>query len=367
MTVSSFFYFTTKRKVVIFLKKRISLLLLVVIILTTATGCAQKDSSMGLTNVNSTETVDDKDKSIYVEGEGYPKKVYDFIKSETIIEEPFERPAVLSGTPLNIWYDLEGKSVCSSDVSDNVKLIPEYEDEIRNLPQIGPVYSINMEAVIEQQPDLVVAQVGTQSTEAKKLKDMGFNVITTHIRGFNDVIDTYEAFGKILEKEDLAKERIDKLVSEKEKLQKLSPKNDDTAVILYISGNTMAAKLDNSIAGDVLNILNVKNIASDLPPDKIGSEHTPLDVEYIVEKNPTYVFVTSMLPSNEEAKKSMEKEFEKNPVWQGIDAIKEDRVIYLPQEYFLFNAGPYYTEAIEYMARSIYPEIYGEVDGWYGK
>lgn len=349
------------------MKKKMNMLLVLVLVVLSITACASKDSSMGLSNTQSTDKVSDQEKAISVKGEGFPLEVEDFLKQTTIIDKPFERAAVLSGTPLNIWYDLGGKSVCSSDVSDNVRLIPEYEDEIRSLPQIGPVYSINMEAVIEQTPDLVVAQVGTQSTQAKKFKEMGLNVITTHIRSFNDVIDTYEAFGKILNQENLANEKIKNLTEYKESLAKKAPKNDDSAIILYIAGNTMAAKLDNSIAGDVLNILEVDNIASDLPPDTIGSEHTPLDIEYIVEKNPKYVLVSSMVSSNDEAKAAMEKEFESNPVWKGVDAIDENRVIYLPQEYFLFNAGPYYGEAIEYMARSLYPEIYGEVDEWYGK
>ena len=74
-----------------------------------------------------------------------------------------------------------------------------------------------------------------------------------------------------------------------------------------------------------------------------------------------------MISSNEAAKESMEEQFESNPVWQGVSAVSEDRVVYLPQEYFLYNAGPYYYEAIEYMARGVYPEIYGEVNDWYGK
>ncbi|MGO1819869.1 MAG: ABC transporter substrate-binding protein, partial [Senegalia sp. (in: firmicutes)] len=304
----------------------------------------------------------DTDKPIVVEGDGFPLKISDYMNVETIIEEPFENAAVLSGTPLNIWYDLGGKSICSSNISENVRLIPEYEEEIKSLPQIGPVYSINMEAVIEQKPDFIIAQVGTQSGQAKKLRDMGFKVITTHIRGYEDVLYTYEAFGKILDQEKLAMDRIKDIEKQKKDIESKAPKNGDTVIILYITGNSLAAKLNNSIAGDVAKILGLKNIASDLPPDTIGSENTPLDIEYIVEKNPDYVLVTSMVGSNEKAKEMMDEEFATNPIWEGVDAVSEDKVIYLPQQYFLFNAGPYYGDAIEYMARSIYPEIYGNVE-----
>ena len=113
--------------------------------------------------------------------------------------------------------------------------------------------------------------------------------------------------------------------------------------------------------------LGLVNIASDLPPDTIGSESTPLDIEYIVEKNPDVVLVTSMIADNETAVRTMQEQFDSNPAWKSVSAVTEGKVVYLPQEYFLYNAGPYYCEAIEYMARSVYPEIYGEVTDWYGK
>ena len=287
--------------------KNILWLMILAVIMTSISGCTKTTGVGGLSNVQNTEKVDDTQLSITVEGDKYPLTVKDFLKKETILKEKPEKIAVLSGTPLNIWYDLGGKSVCTSDVSDNVKLIPEYREEIRNLPTIGPVYSIDMESVIPHKPDLIIAQVGTQSTQAKKLREMGFNVITTHIRGYDDVVSTYKAFGKILEKEELAETKIKELEKQKEEIVSKLPDESKSIVILYITSKTLAVKLDNSIAGDVAKILRLKNIASDLPPDTIGSETTPLDIEYIVEKNPDYVLVTSMISSKEEAIKTIEE------------------------------------------------------------
>ena len=347
--------------------KKILMLMIVIILSISILGCQSTNQVGGLSNTKSADKVNEGDPSIVVEGENYPLTVRDYLNKIVTLEKKASKVAVMSGTPLNIWYDLGGKSICTSDVSENLKLIPEYRDEILKLPTIGPVYSINMESVIAEQPDLIIAQVGTQGSQAKKLADMGFNVINTHIRGYEDVISTYRAFGKILEEEKMAEQIIDGLKEKKESIVAKLPKEGKSAVILYITSNALSVKLDNSIAGDIANILEIKNIASDLPPDNIGSENTPLDIEYIVDKNPEFVFVTSMIADNELARESMEKEFNNNPVWKGVNAVKEGKVIYLPQEYFLYNAGPYYGEAIEFMARSIYPEIYGEVDDWYGK
>ena len=284
--------------------KKVLWIMILAIMISSVSGCTKTTGVGGLSNTKNVEKVEDSELSITVEGDMYPLKVKDFLKKETILENKPEKVAVLSGTPLNIWYDLGGKSVCTSDVSDNVKLIPEYEEEIRSLPTIGPVYSIDMESVIPHKPDLIIAQVGTQSTQARKLREMGFNVITTHIRGYDDVVSTYKVFGKILEKEELAETKIKELEKHKEEIIYKLPEENKSVVILYITSKTLAVKLDNSIAGDISKILRLKNIASDLPPDTIGSETTPLDIEYIVDKNPDYILVTSMISSNEEAVKS---------------------------------------------------------------
>ena len=103
--------------------------------------------------------------------------------------------------------------------------------------------------------------------------------------------------------------------------------------------------------------MKLDNIASDLPPDTLGSETAPLDIEYIVEKAPDFVLVTSMISSNEEAQRMIAEEFERNSAWQTVEAVREKRIIFLPQKYFLYNAGHRYVDAIRFMAQAVYPEI----------
>jgi iron complex transport system substrate-binding protein len=360
------------------MKKRVLTAFMAAVVALSAVGCASSDADTssegaaettannagvgGLKNAAAADKVSDSEEAILVTGDDYPLTVRDYLKYETTIETKPEKVAVLSGTPLNIWYDLGGKSVCTSDVSDNVRLTEGYEEEIKSLPQIGPVYSVDMEAVIAQEPDLIIAQVGTQTTQGSKLREMGYNVIQSHIRGFSDVVDTYRAFGKLLGQSELAEQRIAELEKGKKEITDKLPDDDISVVILYVTSKSLAVKLDNSIAGDIAGILELDNIASGLAPDTVGSETTPLDIEYIVEKDPDYVLVTTMISSNEEAKKTVEEQFASNPAWSSVNAISEGRVIYLPQQYYLYNAGPYYVDAIKYMAQSIYPDIYGEVE-----
>lgn len=301
------------------------------------------------------------------DGSGYPLTIVDYFGYETVLEELPERVAVLSGTLLNIWYDLGGKSVCTSEISGNLKVHQQYEEEICNLPSVGAVYSLNLEAVLEQEVDLVIAQAGVQTDSAKALRDMGIPVISVLPRSFESLTEVYRLFGQILGKEALAEERIQMLTEERQDYIDRAPEQGKRVAILYLTSSSLSVKLNSSIAGDIADSLGIQNVAANLPPDTIGSENTPLDIEYLVEQDPDLILVTSMIGSNQLAMETMERQFAENQAWQSVDAVAEGRIAYLPQEYYLYNAGPYYGEAVHYMACAVYPEIFGEVTDWYGQ
>ena len=345
------------------------LLAAVCLLLFCSAGCFSVDSGEsessarfgGMANAAAAQTREDAAHSILVAGTGYPCTITDYLGYEVTLEEKPERIAVLSGTFLNMWYALGGKSICRTDLR-TAMVDPACEEEIAALPSVGAVYNANVEAVIQLQPDFIIAQAGVQSSVCKTLRDMGFKIITLHMRSYQDVLDHLRAFGVLLGNSDHVEQVIAGMEAEKKAITDRLPAQPKRVVILYVTSSALSVKLGNSIAGNVADILGLDNIAAGLPPDTLGSETTPLDIEYIVAQNPDVILVTSMISSNEDAKRVMREEFTTNPAWAGIEAIKEGRVVYLPQEYFLYNAAHKYVEAIRYMAKGVYPEIYGSLD-----
>ena len=297
-----------------------------------------------------------------VEGEDYPLTVIDAMGTEIYLEKKPERIAVMAGTLLNIWYDLGGDSVCSSDISNNLVLLKERAEEMLAIPRAGAVYQLNLEALIAMKPDLIICQTGVQTTAAAKLKQMGYTVVETNAKTVQSLAQVYEGFGKLLGAQEKARERIQEFLGGIVDIQSRLPQERPSCVILYVTSSTVSVKLDSSIAGDIAYMLGLDNIASGLPADTLGSENTPLDIEYIVAKNPDLVFVTSMVADNDTAMEMVRTMFANNPAWSTVKAIKAEKVIYLPQQYYLYNAGPYYIDAVRYMACSVYPDIYGVWD-----
>ncbi len=315
----------------------------------------------GMANTQATQTREEEAHNVLITGDGYPCTITDYIGNEVTLETRPEHVAVLSGTFLNMWYALGGKSICRTDLR-TAMIAPQYEKEINALPSVGAVYNANVEAIIELQPEFIIVQSGVQSNIGKVLRGMEFKIVALHMRGYSDVLDHLRVFGVLLGSEAFVEDHIAQMEARKSEIIERLPEEARSVVILYVTSSSLAVKLDNSIAGDIANILGLKNIASDLPPDTLGSETTPLDIEYIVGKNPDVILVTSMISSNEDAKRVMKEEFTTNPAWAGIETIKKGNVVYLPQEYFLYNAAHNYVDAIEYMAKGVYPEIYGPLD-----
>lgn len=313
-------------------------------------------------DLEAVERLTSEESVLTVDGDTYPLTVHDALGNEIVLEEKPERIAVMSGTLLNIWYELGGTSCCTSDISSNLKIYKEKEEEMKAIPSAGAVYSLNLESVIAAKPDLIITQTGVQTTAAAKLKEMGYTIIETNAKTLQSLGEVYEGFGKLLGATEQAEQKVEEIYKGIAQIQSKLPKEKKTCVILYVTSNTVSVKLDSSIAGDISYMLGLENIASGLPADTLGSENTPLDIEYIVEQNPDYVFVTSMVSDNDTAKNMVETMFHDNPAWSTVKAISEGNIIYLPQQYYLYNAGPYYLDAVEYMAASLYPEIYGEIE-----
>ena len=294
-------------------------------------------------------------------GINFPLTVTDWYGNQTTIKTKPQRVVLLAGTAFNIWYDVGGRAVGSTNRSENIRLIPKVAEAMKPLPELGPIYSVDQETLVALNPDLVIAMGPPQDRLGANLRTMGINVISTSLRSQDDLYMAYEMFGAMNGNHDKAIQRINQMDEQIAAIKAKFPSNDPAKIaIVHVTAQALTVKLDSSIAGQMAQSLGLVNVASGRTPDAPGSEHTPLDIEYLAKNQPDIVFVTSMIANNDEAHAKMEASFAANAAWQAVDAVRNGKVHSLPQQYFLFNAGPYYPDALEYLAASIHPEIYGE-------
>lgn len=297
--------------------------------------------------------------SIRLSAETFPLTVTDAADREITLESAPRQVVFLAGTPLNIWYDLGGTAVGRPELTDNIKLVADHATEIMALPSVGMPYATDAEAVAALDPDLVIGIDGPQNAAAEAFQQLGINTVLVSVKTFAELQQTYHAFGVLSGNQEQAQQRLDQISGQRDDVLAKAPRQPVKVAILFLSNQSVALKLDNSIAGEMATSLGWTNIAADATPDNPGSETTPLDIEFLIANQPDHVLVTTMLADNDSAKAAIEEQFASNPAWESVDAVREGRVTHLPQQYFLFNAGPYYADALTYLAACIHPEVYG--------
>lgn len=228
-------------------------------------------------------------------------------------------------------------------------------DADKDLPEVGNVYNINIEKVVEQKPDLVIAYKGMNDKFVQNFEDNGIPVIVLEMRTYDQIKNTVDILGKIAGHPDKAQALNDDMDKKIDAVKAKLPDESKRIAILHSTSQAVTVQLESSIAGSVAKTLNLTNVADGMQPLDNNPTAAPYSLETLVQQNPEIIFVTSM-GKMETIKKSMMDNVESNPAWQTLPAVKENKVFFLPQENFLLSPGIHYPEAVEYMAKLIYPD-----------
>lgn len=231
--------------------------------------------------------------------------------------------------------------------------VPEFA---KDAAEIGAVYQIDTEKLLACQPDLVIINKGMNEKLGDLLTENKINFFVADMKSYDGVKKNIAAFAEIAgqpEKGTQVIANIDKKIAGT--VEKL-PKEKKRVAIIHSTAQGLSVQLDNSIAGNVVKICGWENVSSEMKATKDGGDTAPYSLETLVEQNPEIIFITSM-GKLDEIKANMEKMMAENPAWQTIPAVQNNRCYYLPQDLFLLSPSVHYPDAVEYVAKLIYPEI----------
>lgn len=269
-----------------------------------------------------------------------------------VLKQKPERVVSLATSSLNMIDAVGGKVV--GRASSKLGEIP---DSMKDVPQVGFVYNINMESLIGLKPDLVIANKNQHEKFLPLLESNNIPVIAINPKTYDEVKEKLVLIGKIYgspEKGEAVAAKMDQQI--KNVIDKF-PKEEKRVVIMHATPSNVTVELDNSIAGSVAKMLGLKNVAVGSTPIKGKPEKTPYSMEALVEKNPEIIFITFM-GDIDEIENRMRADIKSNPAWASLEAVRNNRVYLLPERLFLLNPGLHYPEAVKYMAKTIYPEVF---------
>lgn len=273
-----------------------------------------------------------------------------------VLQKKPERVVSLATSYLNM-IDAVGGTIVGR-ASSKVGALPT---AMQNVPEVGFVYNINMETLIGLKPDLVIANKNQHEKFLPLLESNNIPVIAINPKTYDEVKDKLVLMGKIYgvpEKGEAAAAKLDQQV---QAVTAKLPKEKKRIVIMHATPSNVTVELDNSIAGCVAKMLGFQNVAAGSTPIQGKPEKTPYSMEALVEQNPEIIFITFM-GDGDEIENRLRADVKSNPAWASLEAVRNDRVYLLPEKLFLLNPGLHYPDAVKYMAKIVYPEVFKDAE-----
>ncbi|MBP2146421.1 ABC-type Fe3+-hydroxamate transport system substrate-binding protein [Methanofollis sp. W23] len=278
---------------------------------------------------------------------------------EVKLELPVERivtnypPAVRMVTTLGAADRFVGvDSVTQSQTDQFVCLL---HPEIADLTCVGNPRNLNVEAVLELQPDLVLV-AGWNRDKLEDLEDKGLTVFGVVAENHDQMKSTMDQLGKALESEDAAADfteiyqnTLDTATSRVEGL----PENQKPKVFLGGCTGISSTAGGEMFQSSLIEAAGGKNVASELA----GSHWADVNTEQLLAWNPDIIFLVPYQST------STPENVMGDPDLQTITAVKNGQVYWFPSRICEWDSpSPQTALGLEWTAKTLHPDLFGDID-----
>ncbi|MGL5258909.1 MAG: ABC transporter substrate-binding protein [Lachnospiraceae bacterium] len=253
------------------------------------------------------------------------------------------RVGATSGSLAKIWTLSGGTlTAVTSDAFTDSSL-----ELSKDIIDLGSLKEPSLETIISANLDLIflISSINSHIQLAETLKKSGVICIFIDIETFDDYLSILDFFTDITNRKDLYKENgLDILDSIQQIIKTKKLNTDPKILLLRTSESKITVRDSNTMAGTMLKNLGCINIA-----DSKTSLLTDLSIEEIISQQPDYIFVICM-GEFEEGRMQLENMLNSNPIWNSLDAIKNNKLFYLDKELFHLKPNKRWGESYEVLS-----------------
>lgn len=276
--------------------------------------------------------------------QAYPITISDNFGNEVIIEEPPQRIVSLSPCNTEILFAVgAGDQVVGGTTYDT------YPPEAVNLSKIGGFSTVDIEAVVNLTPDLVLAEYGNGEETINALKNMNLTVVSLNPKTLDDILDNILLVGNITGNDETSlllttdmKQKIENISAQTKDI----PDSNKPTVLYVVWHDPMYAAGTGSYPNDLLTIAGGMNIVD-------GDGWPIIDLEQIIDRNPEIIICSGMGGGSYTIMEAITE----NEVLSTVDAIKNNKVYPISDPNVMELAGPRIVEGLTELYGYIEPEI----------
>lgn len=262
--------------------------------------------------------------------------------------------AVLNGSFAEIWSIAGGKlSAVTEDAYDDTREIT-IDDATVNA---GTMKNPSLETLLSADIGLAVlsADVEDHVAMAESLQNAGIRTVYNSVETFDDYLEVLSFYTQLTGCADRYETYGAKLAEEIE--AQIARQDGSRPTVLFIRAYSTGAKAKGSdnMTGIMLKELGCINIA-----DEEEQLTDDLSMEVILEKDPDYIFVTTMGSDEEAALASVQALLLDNPAWSSLQAVQSGHYYVLPKNRFHNKPNQRWAESYQMLADILYPESSNE-------
>lgn len=266
-----------------------------------------------------------------------------------VFDKAPQRIIALSRSVITILHAL---SMTPVGIHDTSLPLP---DGLENVTRVGLPHNPSIERIVALSPDLVIASTRLKATVAPVFTQHNIRALFLDTFKYDDTINSIRMFGEAFDRSAEAnriisdiEERRDRVVAE------IRGKRPPRVLILFGTAQAFMYATEDSYVGDLVRILNGVNVIEETNIPETMRGFVPFSVEQAVALNPEVILRISH-GNPAETLRLLQAEFTNNPIWQNVNAVKNNRVYDLDSNLFDPNPGVSIIDALEDLAEILYP------------
>jgi iron complex transport system substrate-binding protein len=266
----------------------------------------------------------------------------------TVVDD-FDRVIKLDEAPKRIISLAPSSTeiICALGLADNivgVTIFDDYPEKVIEIEKVEDLSGIDLDRIIELNPDLVIDYGSGNEEENLKLEEAGIKYAGFNPKFIDDILDTIDTIGKLTGKVAEAKKLINTMNTKKDEVLSRIKDIEPKRVFYEVWHEPLMTAGPGTLIDELIILAGGDNIARD-----IEEEYPQFDLEQLTLRNPQVYLALEDMPEKTAESIAL------RPGYENIDAIINGNV-YLLNENIVLRPGPRIVDALELIAKAIHPE-----------
>lgn len=268
--------------------------------------------------------------------------------NEIALQAPAQRIVSLAPSNTEILFAIgAGEQVVGRDS------FSDYPPEASDVPDIGGGFGeLDVETILSQNPDLVVATELTPAEQIQVLEDIGLAVfLFPNPNTLEAMFDNLLLAGRLTDHEEQSRALVEDLESRVASVQEKIASVEERPLVFYQIDSTDPTAIWTAGPGNFIHSL-VTMAGGDNLGAVLDSPWAQISAEEIIDQNPQIIFVGDFTWGGVTPEDVMSR-----PGWEFIDAV-ENELVYPFNDNLVSRPGPRLVEGLEQMAELLHPEVF---------